>query len=163
MVQVGTIMGNSANFSENNVLFNPELINGYKFNRFIGLGGGIGLNLINQGALLPISLDIRGDLFEEKATLHYYAKGGYSLALYNRNDEIGWWGEPIIEDFKASGGLMTEAGLGVKIHGVSGIAWIISGGYRIQNLKESYTSWGETKIVEDYTFQRFTFNLGIMF
>ncbi|MEZ4848623.1 MAG: hypothetical protein R3B93_08385 [Bacteroidia bacterium] len=162
LFQAGTLMGNAYSEEQKNSVFNPEMVNGYKFNRFLSVGGGIGINMINDGAILPAFIDIRGDLLKQKATPHYFIRGGYSIPLYTREEQFWGWGEPVFEDFKADGGYMFEGGLGMKIHTPSGLAYLFTGGYRVQTLTERYNSFGN-RIEQFYTFQRISLSFGLMF
>ena len=162
LFQAGFLLGNAYSQEESNSLFNPEMIHGYKFNRFLSVGGGIGVNLINEGAILPTFIDLRGDILKQKATPHYFVRGGYSIPLYTREAQDIGWGEPIFEDFKADGGYMIEGGIGMKVHTVSGLAYVFTGGYRIQSLTERYNSFGN-RIEQLYTYQRFSVSFGLMF
>ncbi|MDX2250372.1 MAG: hypothetical protein SF052_26550 [Bacteroidia bacterium] len=164
LAQVGTMMGSASDVNnESTKLFNPHIINGYRFNRFVSAGAGFGINLMARGAYMPIFLDVRGDLLKQKMTPHYYANAGYSLPLFERDVVWGWWGQPLEGSYKAKGGLLLDGGAGIKIHTPSGFAWLLTGGYRVQQVEESYMTWGEVRITERYTFQRVSLQLGVMF
>ncbi|MEZ4824732.1 MAG: hypothetical protein R3C61_00345 [Bacteroidia bacterium] len=164
LVQAGSMMGSTSGVNnENPNLFNPHLVNGYHFNRYFSAGAGVGVNLMARGTYMPVFLDLRGDVFEQKMTPHYYGNLGYSIPLFEREVIWGWWGEPLEDSYEAKGGILAEGGGGIKIHTPTGLAWLITAGYRIQSVEESYLTWGEVRITEKYTFQRITLQVGVMF
>lgn len=164
LAQVGTLMGSVSGVNnENPNVFNPHIVNGFRFNYFASAGVGTGVNLLARGAYMPLFLDIRGDLLKQKMTPHYYVDLGYSIPLYAREDVIGWWGEPIMTDFEARGGVLIDGGAGFKINTPSGFAWLITGGYRFQQIEESYKTWGDVLISEKYTIRRISLQVGVMF
>ena len=163
--QLGIINGVSGSDWENTdkaITLNPQFINGYRFHRLLATGIGISYNNFARGHIMPVFLDIRGDLLQQKVTPHYYGNIGYSLPLYQRDDLFDWWGEPLMNEFKLYGGILTEGGFGIKVNTSSGMGWLFSGGYRIQQVKEAY-NWGDSQIEEKYTYQRISLQLGIIF
>ncbi|MEZ4773504.1 MAG: hypothetical protein R3D00_10010 [Bacteroidia bacterium] len=164
LAQIGTLAGSVSTVNnENPNVFNPHIINGYRFNHFVSAGAGVGINLLDRGAYMPVFLDVRGDLLKQKMTPHYYTNVGYAIPLYAREDVVGWWGEPIMTDFNAKGGILMDGGAGVKIYTPSGFAWLLTGGYRFQQVEESYKTWGDVLISEKYTIRRISLQVGVMF
>lgn len=158
--QMGLVIGGNPGNWINGTLVNAsfQTINGYQFHRSLSVGAGIGFAIYTRGPLLPIFVDLRGDLLKRQVTPHYYVQGGYNFPLYPTPEDTDWRQSPTLE-----GGLMGDAGIGIKIHTSYGIAWTLTGGYRIQEIYESYFNRNDVKIEEDVSYRRISIQLGIAF
>ncbi len=163
LTQLGMLLHNPNNSQynpqESPQSFNLQMINGYRFNRFVQTGLGLGLNFFQRGYTLPIFAELRGDILKSEITPHYYFSGGYSIPLYNGDDL--YWEEANPE---IVGGLLADAGVGVKINTPGQVSWVLTAGYRIQQSEHRYTDpWSQARIVEAYTHRRLSVQLGMMF
>ncbi|MDW3650913.1 MAG: hypothetical protein R8P61_27800 [Bacteroidia bacterium] len=98
---------------------------GYRIDRLLGLGIGVGVDNYEGGTYMPIYLDLSGDLMRSRVTPHYHVSGGYAFAV-NPN-----WPNSQIE-----GGLMAFAAIGYKIHTQGNLEWTVMGGYKFQQASE---------------------------
>ncbi|MEM8892067.1 MAG: hypothetical protein AAGD28_29080 [Bacteroidota bacterium] len=98
---------------------------GYRVNRLMALGMGVGVDNYEGGTFMPIYLDLSGDMMRSRVTPHFHISGGYAFAV-NPN-----WPNAQIE-----GGLYTFAALGYKIHTQGNLEWTVMGGYKFQQASE---------------------------
>jgi len=126
------------------------------------LGIGSGVNLYSRGYVLPVYVDIRGDLGRGLIRPHLYTQIGTTIPLYGRDQLSDLWGNRIFEDFKAKGGLLLEIGAGLKFMAKENYAWFLSGGWRIQELTETYKLW-ESRYKDKHSFKRISLQLGCIF
>ena len=123
-----------------------------------GLGLGAGINLFRTGYVVPVFLDLRGKFLKKKISPTYYCQLGTSIPLYNESSE-DWWGP---QNFKASGGILLDTGLGVSISSSENFDWLFTLGYRSQEITESYFLGG-TSYRDEYVFRRISFQVGLVF
>ncbi|MEL6673491.1 MAG: hypothetical protein AAFR61_14905 [Bacteroidota bacterium] len=151
-----------ANSPGNFYFLTLQTVQGYRFNDGFSLGFATGLHLLAKGYILPLMLDMRGDLNKGKIRWHYYLQGGHNLPLYDLDDIPGWGNRWQLRDFKASGRFMSELGLGLRLPANDSYDLIFTAGYHRQRLVESYWAWGS--FFEDvYTLNRLTMQVGLMF
>lgn len=104
---------------------------GYSLNRFLALGLGSGLDFYENGAMLiPLFADIRGDLLHKPVTPHYFLNFGYGFA-----GARGW------NMNRLDGGIMGQAGGGIKIHTRRKYEWLITTGFRFQQTYQEASIW----------------------
>jgi hypothetical protein len=138
-----------------------QIINGYRFNRFLSLGLGIGLESISEFTVLPVFLESRGFLFDKPSTPFYYIGAGYGFV--NRGYGYGYSYE------KSKGGAMANFGVGLRTPIAKSFSFTTSIGYRYQYAYSiSSYSWGwpepQTNTVETINhFNRIYVNFGFMF
>ena len=111
---------------------------------------------------MPLYLDIRKDLGKGRIRPQFYVQGGTSLALYGREELQDFWGNTIFEEFEAKGGLLLETGFALKFLSQAPYAWSLGLGWRLQEITEEYKQW-ETRYKDEYSFQRISFQLGVLF
>lgn len=106
---------------------------GHRFNRFVSLGAGTGLDFYQGGMVIPFYLDVSGDLKRKRVTPHYFVQGGYGagVAPFWPNDQF-------------SGGAMGHFGGGFKWHTRSKHEWLLTVGYQLQQTRETsfFDVWG---------------------
>lgn len=102
----GLMTGKAGEYSSNENHISLELINGYRFNRFLGLGLGTGYQSYTGIDAVPVFLSITGDILTDRITPYYFINAGYGFGI-DRSDE---W-----ENYtKVKGGLMYNPGIGFK-------------------------------------------------
>lgn len=162
LTQIGLLLRNpgaDAYSQENTQAANLQMVNGYRFHRLLYAGVGVGLSFFQRGYSLPVFGELRGDILHAEVTPHYYVNAGYSFPLYN--GETIYWEEA---NAKVKGGVLVDAGVGVKIHTTGAVAWLLTAGYRMQRSENEYTDpWSETRITETYTHRRLSVQLGMLF
>jgi len=164
VVQTGLLAGTT---SENNPFvpnssiagFNLQTSGGYRFLPQVSLGIGTGLSVLPLGLAQPIFAELRGEVFARSVTPHYFLAMGFLNPLFNHSEDP-WNRWP--EVFPPKGGLLYEAGIGIKINR-PGLAWLVTAGFRSQTLQESYRQWGGVRIERTYAYQRIALQLGMMF
>jgi hypothetical protein len=134
-----------------------QMINGYRFNRFLAIGGGIGFDIPYQGPMMPVFLDVRADLLKKQITPHFYGQVGYNQPLYNNGDEF--WKM----DYKIQGGLMAAGGAGIRIHTRGNLSYTATAGFRHQGATETYNNQGGARVKEVVRWNRISWQFGLMF
>jgi hypothetical protein len=134
-----------------------QIINGYRFNRYLGAGGGIGLEVFDNWVVNPLFAEVRGHLIKGEITPFYHAGLGYGATILNESTE---WSS-------VNGGLLLQGGLGLATY-LGGSSFFTFGiGLRQQNLSEKRTNWWWNQepvtIVNRHKFNRIVFNIGILF
>lgn len=105
---------------------------GYRFNKYLGLGGGIGFetNEFGEGRnIIPIFAEVRGFLLSKKISPYYAIKAGYGAAL--RNEEFSLIG--------VEGGLYLSPEIGVRFGGGSAVSYFVGLEYKLLNATYTYT------------------------
>ena len=132
--------------------FSFSTVNGYRFNRFLKTGGGIGLDIYNfEGLMLmPVFLRVSGDLLKLPVSPFYVLDAGYSFLLSESEEN-------------SKGGIMLNPAFGIKINSASGNAFIIKGGYRFQKAQEEVIMWNDNRLLNQYEFSRVVIGIGFHF
>ncbi len=103
--------------------FSFQTVNGYKFNQFAMLGGGIGADLYATQTVVPLFGSFRGDLTNKGSAIpFYFIDAGYGVNITQESSNA--------DNFK--GGFLWAAGLGVKIPFNKTAGFMMSLGYRYQ-------------------------------
>lgn len=129
---------------------------GYRFNRMLSLGAGIGYetNEIGNGRnLTPIFAEVRGFLLAEKVTPYYGLKIGHSIAD-NESD--------LFFPERGQGGIYISPEIGLRI-GAQRLNFFVGVEYKFQEAK--YTAdWGPDYSFTDHvTYKRIALRTGILF
>lgn len=103
---MGLMTGRAGEYSRNENHLSLELITGYRFNRYLGVGLGIGYQSHTGIDAVPLFLSITGDFLNERITPYYFVNAGYGFGI-DRSEE---W-----ENYsRVNGGLMYNPGVGFK-------------------------------------------------
>ncbi|MEO6691839.1 MAG: hypothetical protein ABIO44_05815, partial [Saprospiraceae bacterium] len=122
-----------------------ESVCGFMFNRFIGLGLGIGYDFYGEEsfkALYPIFIEARGYLFGNRNAYYYTLQGGYSIGVKDKDVSIS----------KASGGWMMHPALGIRFGANKHFNFCFDLGVRIQYSTWSYMLENNFIKSEDYKY-----------
>lgn len=136
------ILTGQSSYSYTSATLDLHWTNGYRFRPWLNVGGGVAVSFYESGFLMPLFAEARGDLLPRRLTPHYFVRAGYSLPLY-RNDHY----EDIAiqpqssQPTGARGGLMGEAGAGLKLYTRGGIGWLFALSYRHQRVLDHYLNW----------------------
>jgi len=128
---------------------------GWHFNRFIGIGGGVGLMILGQESFAPIYANIRSCFMKKSVSLFADVNIGYGLPLLINNS----W----LRDFKAQGGLYIRPSIGVRLPATRRTHTTLDLGYVIQFSKSFFTDWNGNPVMEKRTFFRPSLRVGITF
>jgi len=104
---------------------------GYRLNRFVALGGGVGIDNYEGGVYMPVYLEMSGDLLRKRITPHYQISAGY-----------GYGASPNWPNNQIDGGFMSFAGIGYKIHTQTKLEWTAVAGYKMQESTERENTFG---------------------
>lgn len=136
-------------------------INGYKFNDRVQLGLGIGVDwnfdwdISDWGVVrtIPIVVDFRGDIVpNSRFTPIYFANMGYGIGTQVTNEET------------VKGGANLGLGMGFKLRGNKGWAWIFSLGFQMQDVEITRVNlWDGTSRTRTGSYRRFGFRTGFTF
>jgi hypothetical protein len=114
-----------------------QLVNGIQRNAwFYGLG--LGIDYYGPKRSIPLFVDVKRDFKNGKRTPFLYADGGYNFSWLRENDKVNFWGGNA--NYKQSGGMYYELGIGYKFPLKNKAALGFSAGYSFKEQKETYTN-----------------------
>lgn len=130
---------------------------GFRFNQYVGVGVGTGIEGYQGGAIVPFMAEVTGDAFKRRVTPFYLAQIGYGYGA-----ATGWE----TTDFK--GGLLMQYAIGAKLHTRSRAEWTVSLGYKYQDVEETIEQWDwrgsrPTRIVRDRSIRGLALQFSIGF
>lgn len=136
--------------------FNVHAQAGYQFNRLIGAGLGTGVDYYNigLGSIIPIYGTARGYLKKSNVSPYYQLAAGFGIPIENENSGFT----------ESKGGYYLAPELGFRFGASNEANFTLGMGLTWQ--KATYTTtFGDTvtKNVDDYTFRRFNFKIGVLF
>lgn len=139
--------------------FSFSVVNGYRFNRFIGTGIGVGLDAYREGVMTPVFVRATGHLLNARFSPVYAVDAGYAFYSPVFNDQARSGVES-----RFSGGLMGQAAGGVQVFLGRDVALYTLLGYRLQQGRFEYSSAAlDSKEVEQILFRRLSLRLGFSF
>ncbi|WP_224996582.1 hypothetical protein [Cesiribacter sp. SM1] len=104
------------------------MVNGYRFNKLFALGLGVNYDRFEQASVLPIYLQPRLYVKNDKLSLYAFSDLGYSA---------GWQNKGVNNDFlemRVKGGLMGQAGIGYQLNFArSALSFTL--GYKLQQME----------------------------
>ena len=134
-------------FGENELLSGLKLqsIHGYRFNQYVSLGVSLGVHSFEMPnpqeyttnyyygdnsnfTTLPIELDVRGFLTDNRIAPYYAVNAGYGMAIF-KNEEF----------ISRKGGMSGQVELGVQFAGRKTGSFQLGLGYAIQEVEAEYT------------------------
>jgi hypothetical protein len=136
---------------------------GIRFNRYLNLGCGIGMENYGPGdldpVLVPIFVETRGYLTRQRITPFYAIGAGFSaIGSEHTQAVIDWWGGGNNQNWK--GGWMAQGQLGYRI----GNHFVTYLGIRLQKLTLEWdqSSWGGAKGTDIYLKKRIELGVGLL-
>ena len=151
---------NSDEYKYQNAL-SLNLTVGYQINSKISLGIGTGYdnyssrkNPNGPPAIIPLYLDLAGDLFHKAVTPYYKLSAGYGFASPTKTQRS-------FENITYKGGLLVHPSIGIKFFTRHDLAWYIDFGYRFQQRKNPVNIWDPTLVL--WTDHRASFRVGMEF
>jgi hypothetical protein len=168
ITEIGLICGFGNNGSSNSYYygmpqndygFSLHTVNGYQFNRFIYIGGGIGIDrfITYKQSFAPFYVRAASEFLKKRVTPYVFADVGYSHMLRFHSDE---WTQG-----KNKGGIYHTAGAGVRIYTRSKASVLFGISYKRNT---SQTTWqysyeGSPVYKLNRSYQRVVFNVGVTF
>ena len=155
VTDIGLMIGENTNG------FEVETVNGYRFNRWLNLGGGIGFQ-ISDAMLFPVFGSVRSEFLKTSTTPVFFADAGYNFASPRNNV---YYYEPFYYpgDEKVTGGFYGSAGFGIKFRMRSEVAISIGAAYAQNRWQRTYSYSGGEKYNYKYTNQRMCLKFGVEF
>ena len=144
---------NTSDANVNTSAFSFQLVNGYKFNQYLYMGIGTGIDLYATQSFVPLFASLRGDILR-KGTLipYYFVDAGYGFNA-TRNDN---------PDLRFIGGELFAAGLGLKVLFSNQTSFLVSVGYRLQN-SATETHLASEKLRQNLNYERLALRAGFSF
>lgn len=137
--------------------FGAHHVLGYQFNRWIGLGIGLGVDTYSFGdgeSLYPVFMEARGYLFKKRMSPYYSMGCGYGFAFANSDEDID----------EAEGGLMLHPAIGYRLGASSGGNVVIDVGYKFQSATFTrINDFNDSREVREQYFKRLTLRIGLLF
>jgi hypothetical protein len=144
---------NTSSINVNTSAFSFQTVNGYKFSPLLYLGIGIGVDLYATQTFAPLFASWRGEFETKKngtVVPFYFLDGGYGF------NTTSYQNSPI----QGKGGLLFALGGGVKINFNKASGFLLSLGYRVQNVSETELKTG---VIKDTKYQRLALRAGFYF
>lgn len=144
------------------------MVNGWQLNPHLLVGLGTGLEFLDYGGKVPLTIDARWNLLKGLVTPVVGLNVGYTLAMRSRAYIVDWWSDQQV--MKSYGGITTGLNFGIRGYCGPHFGLTASAGYRFQKLKTLYNEgfWNGTEMVyhevlaKSYM-NRFTLGFGFLF
>ena len=131
---------------------------GHQFKNFLAVGGGIGVDLYEE-ALMPLFLDIRGNLGKGNLTPYYAVDVGFGFPL-------GKWlsdGDEWAPAQQLKGGKFIYPAIGLKFATRSAMAFQMDIGYNFQQNERDLSLWWGNEAVEKIWYKSLAIRMGVAF
>lgn len=162
---VNLVLGGSNYNGPANIGFHT--LNGFQYKGKWQIGVGTALDFYNQKAYVPLTGELRYHLRDQDVSPFIGAFGGYALTR-KKDDSQGFWYEEYETEHK--GGATCGFELGLRNMTKARVGYVLSAGYRFQQLKSSgYDGWWNGnervyyEIQENQKLHRLTIRFGITF
>jgi len=158
------VMVGTDEWGDPNINFSSSIINGYRFNRHLQLGLGIGMDGLKGSLYYPAFIDTRYNFRKGNFTPFIGLQAGITFHDFDTGlpeiDPNVWWNQSRELDGGKMGGLY----LGIRNMTRGDFGYTMSIGYRFQELQEYYTDWEFNQPIKETTYlNRVDFKLGITF
>lgn len=130
---------------------------GYQYNRWLGIGVGVGLDnyfFYENENIYPIYLEARGYLSKKPFSPYYSVQAGYGIAAVLEDNFLGM--------LDAKGGLYFHPKIGLRFPSRSNVAFTFEVGFNLQNTVYSFDNW-RGRYEDDLSFQRTSVRFGVLF
>lgn len=131
------------------------VVNGYRFNRKVSAGLGVGFSYYNDPlSLLPLFIDFKYQFPTENINPYFFLKSGYNISLLTDTDT------PVNSH---SGGLLLNPGIGLRFETDGKLDWHISAGFNLD--RATYFQPGGTfsSIENNTNYERLSLGIGLSF
>jgi len=153
MLMAGSLFEKKLNeWSQEDHAVSVNLTVGYQLSSKFGIGIGTGYDVYGT-PIIPLFLDLKGDLLNTTVTPYYKLSLGYGFdnptSEQKDNDNIEF-----------DGGVLFHPSIGLKFYTRTNLAWLIDFGYRFQRYDRKFV-WEVNP--QRWTLQRTTFRIGMEF
>ncbi|MCG8410445.1 MAG: hypothetical protein MI739_04075 [Bacteroidales bacterium] len=162
-VSIGLLVGNGNDFNSVTLPLSFMFINGYQFDSRIGVGGGVGFELLNKDeTYVPVFADFRYTISNARRNHFVSMQSGYVLSLddSNQNDYVG--SVDGATDLKTKGGFFLNPTIGLKINLTKRNAFSFEVGFRYMEIFQEYKK-GQELIKRKLEYNRMNFRFGYHF
>lgn len=147
-------------FGDEYVNVSFQTVNGYQFNKFLGVGLGAGVNNFEYYTTVPVYASVKGFLMDKKISPFYFGDIGYGFAWDRDNNQ------DVMALENVHGGIYWQVGVGYQIN-FSSSAMAFYLGYLNQKVGADYAyyNWGvgNVDVSEERTLRPITFSVGFTF
>ncbi len=120
-IMAGSLIG--SRYNNNNITESINFTFDYQINSKVSLGIGSGYDRYNPISLIiPLYLDLAGDIFNWAISPYYKLSAGYGFASPTKDQRSR-------ENFSYKGGFLVHPSIGVKFYTRHDLAWFIDFGY----------------------------------
>lgn len=136
-----------------------SIVNGYRFNRFAGVGIGLGIDGYREAVITPLFVRGTGYLLRGRFSPVYALDAGYGFysPVFNSQQNSTF-------EFNFRGGLMGNAAGGIQVFLGRDVSFYTMLGYRLQDARFEYSSEQlESKETERILFRRMSLRIGFSF
>ena len=149
------IGGSAFDAVETDLGFGVSTVIGYKFNRLLGVGAGIGMDYYYSGSgknFMPVFGEIKGYVLSRNITPTYSFAAGYGFTFEDENRNIE----------KTKGGMMIYPAVGFRFGGSKAMNFVFDAGVKIQKGTFTYQQW---EVTNEYqmTYKRLVLRAGVTF
>ena len=143
--------------SDNTLAPHASASAGYQFNRWVGVGGGVGVDAYRPDrseVIYPLFGEVHGYLSGNRQAPYYALRLGYGLAFAEEENRI----------LEARGGWYVQPSLGMRWGASAGVNFLTTVGLQLQEAEYTRQDGapGERRI-DELTYRRLHFGLGIVF
>lgn len=136
-----------------------HIVGGYRFNRFIGVGLGLGFDGYGD-YFVPLMLDLRGIALKKRISPVYAFQAGYGFPAGGEPDANGEF-----VTVEREGGMMIYPSVGVRFETRRNVAFIFDVGAKLQNMTKSrqynWQWWVDPNIyIDDIWYRSLAFRFG---
>ncbi len=136
-----------------------SIVNGYRFNRFTGVGIGLGIDGYREAVITPLFVRGTGYLLRGRFSPAYAVDAGYGFysPVFNSRQNGAF-------ELNFRGGLMGNAAGGIQVFLGREVSFYTLLGYRLQDVRFDYSSERlESKETERILFRRMSLRIGFSF
>ena len=140
------------NLGYNNNAASVNISLGYHINSKISFGIGSGYDRFDT-PIIPLYLDLKGDLLKSSVTPFYKLSAGYGFVSPTKQQKDN-------PNLSQSGGILIHPSIGIKFHTRFKAAWLLDFGYRIQRFNQEFDF---AQNPQRWTLRRATVRFGLEF
>ncbi len=167
IVSIAMLVANGNPRYDQEVIPSLQTTQGYYFHPSLFAGLGTGMEIQERGLMLPLYAEFRTNISTKGHIYpHIYLQGGYGFPLHEGRERQAWVdGQWTTEKGDVNGGARFGGGLGIQVLTQQSLRWIFTIGYNFQAYEEVYrgTRFEDERILEEITFQRITFGVGLSY
>ncbi|HSH53197.1 MAG TPA: hypothetical protein VK982_15840 [Bacteroidales bacterium] len=138
------------------------LLGGYEFKNKISVGGGLGLDLLNE-AYMPVVADLKYNFTSGKVNHYIYFQGGYTIPLETPDAYDYDYYSYYHSDISSTGGYLINPGLGLKLFINEKNAFSFGIGYKYIHINHSYKEQNGQTIDRLIKYNRVVLSFGYYF